>query len=91
VPLRLLATEVALVVGNDRAVADYRTARATLARLPSWGRAFRLHAAAARVDGDAARAARQAWMELRARTPAEHHAALDAQARALGIDTEDRP
>jgi hypothetical protein len=30
-------------------------------------------------------------MELRARTPAEHHAALDAQARALGIDTEDTP
>jgi tetratricopeptide (TPR) repeat protein len=90
-PLRLRMAEAGLAVGAADAIADYRTARATLARLPSWGRAFRLHAAAARVDGDAARAARQAWMELRARTPAEHHAALDAQARALGIDTEDRP
>ncbi|MCE3005120.1 MAG: hypothetical protein LW860_20850 [Xanthomonadaceae bacterium] len=91
VPLRLRMAEAALAAGMPDAIADYRTARATLARLPSWGRAFRLHAAAAGVDGDAARAARQAWMELRARTPAEHHAALDAQARALGIDTEDTP
>lgn len=91
VPLRLRMTEATLAVGADDALSDYRTARATLARLPSWGRAFRLHAAAVGVDGDAARAARQAWMELRARTPAEHHAALDAQARALGIDTEDTP
>ncbi len=88
IPLRLRIAESALRLRAPDAIGQYRTARATLARLPAWGRAFRLHAAAIGVDPDAPRAAREAWLKVRATTPAEHQPALDELAKSLGIDTE---
>ena len=90
VPLRLMRLEVALQVDPQAAHAAYRESLAQLARLPGWGRAYRLHAAAASAlagsDPAAATAARAAALraltELRADTPPAQQLALDAWSKA---------
>jgi len=99
VPLRLQLAETALRVAPDRNLAAYREARAQLARLPSYGRAFLIHAYGAealrRSGGDevadAQRAANAAYAQLRAKTPASQSAALAALAAAAGLNSETSP
>jgi len=100
VPLRLMLFEVALRVDAGRSQGDYREARALLARLPRYGRTYRIHAWAARAfssRGDrvaAAEAARSAAAAYAAVVPGVPDAArqvFEAQARALGVATEQEP
>ena len=89
VPLRLLLAETALQVDVTRADTIYREARALLARLPSYGRAYQLHARAAtglRSDNsDAMSAAAKALNELIDQTPESSRPALLALAHSLAI------
>ncbi|HVT32198.1 MAG TPA: protein kinase, partial [Rhodanobacteraceae bacterium] len=93
VPLRLELAETALEVGGAGALPDYRAARAELARLPSYGRAFEIHALAAtalgRKGGDAEaearRAAEAAYADLVHNTPAAKQPMLAKLAAAYGI------
>ncbi len=84
-PLRLLLAEAALRLDPRAAQPDYLAARAALARLPAWGRAMRLHAAAASTLPEAADAARDAFGRLLAQTPATQQPALRSLARALDV------
>ena len=98
VPLRLLLAESALRI-EPAQTAAYREARALLARLPAYGRAFAIHALAARAlrgaDSDAAtealRLADEAYAGLRKHTPPPQQAALAQLARSLGLDAEATP
>jgi len=93
VPLRLQLAETALQVNDASALPDYRAARAELARLPSYGRAFEIHtlgAAAMRRQSDATeveatRAAQTAFANLLKNTPPVQQAALSKLAAAYGL------
>ncbi|HEY0229712.1 MAG TPA: tetratricopeptide repeat protein, partial [Dokdonella sp.] len=99
VPLRLQLAEAALRIAPDKNLATYREARAQLARLPSYGRAFLIHtfgAEALRRAGsdevaDAWRAANAAYTQLRTNTPESQRAALAAFAAAVGLNTGTSP
>jgi tetratricopeptide (TPR) repeat protein len=99
VPVRLLLAEAELVAMPAASAATYREARTLLARLPSYGRAFALHAAGAAVlqrngsDGvDGARlAARESYSLMKDRTPVDQHPALAKLAVLAGIDTDASP
>lgn len=89
VPMRLLFDETALALpGSD---ADLRDARTRIARLPAWGRAWRIEALAAmRAEGDDRRRALQAANEQLTRLDAAldpaHRRTLRDAAAALGIE-----
>jgi hypothetical protein len=93
VPLRLELAETSLEIGGADALPDYRAARAELARLPSYGRAFEIHALAAtalgRKGGDAEaearRAAEAAYSDLVRNTPATKQPMLAKLAATYGI------
>ncbi len=89
VPLRLLLAEASLQVDGARADTTYRETRALLARLPSYGRAFQLHARAASSLGsdnaDPLNSAAKAFKELTDQTPESARPALLAMAQTLGI------
>ncbi len=93
-PLRLALAETALEVDGADALPDYRAARAELARLPAYGRAFEIHALAAtaqrRPEGsdaerEASRAAVAALDDLRRNTPQAQRPALTKFAASYGI------
>ncbi|HEY6985921.1 MAG TPA: protein kinase [Rhodanobacteraceae bacterium] len=92
-PLRLALAEAALEINGADALPDYRAARDELARLPSYGRAFEIHAMAARLlqaqggdaESEATRAAQAAYEELARNTPAAQQPALARFATAYGI------
>lgn len=92
VPLRLQLFETALAVSGASAASDYRTARSELARLPSYVRAFEIHALAAnalRGTGDAAeagRAARAAYDDLIKNAPEAQRTTLPKLAGAVDFD-----
>ena len=77
----------------------YRESRALLATLPAYGRAFLIHALAARAlrgedataAAEASRLAKQAQATLRGRTPAAQLEALARLARTSGLDVESPP
>jgi len=99
VPLRLQLAETALRVAPEKNLATYREARAQLARLPSYGRAFLIHAYGADALGrggsgeaaDARHAASAAYAQLLAKTPDAQHAALATLAAAVGLNTGNSP
>ena len=93
-PLRLALAETALEVNGIEAMPDYRAARAELARLPSYSRAFEIHALAASVqrkpqtddaEREALRAAEAAYDDLQRNTPAAQRPALAKFAASYGI------
>jgi tetratricopeptide (TPR) repeat protein len=92
VPLRLQLFETSLALGGASAAADYRTARNELARLPSYVRAFEIHALAAvalrgKADAaDAGRAARAAYDDLIRNAPDAQRTTLPRLAGAMGFD-----
>jgi len=92
VPLRLQLFETSLAIGGAAAASDYRTARNELARVPSYVRAFEIHALAAdalrgKADAaDAGRAARAAYDELISNTPQAQRTTLTKLAGAVGLD-----
>ena len=93
VPLRLELAEAALEISGAAALADYRAARAELARLPSYARAFEIHAlgaAALRKQSDqtaaeAARAAQAAYDALAKNAPPAERGMLAKLAAGYGI------
>jgi tetratricopeptide (TPR) repeat protein len=93
VPLRLELDETALEVGGAGALSDYRAARAELARLPSYGRAYEIHALATTALGkktdaaeaEARRAAQAAYEDLVRNTPAAQQPMLAKLAAGYGI------
>ncbi len=92
VPLRLELAETALEVSGAAALPDYRAARAELARLPSYGRAFEIHALGAAAMGksdpaevEARRAATSAYEALARNTPEAQRPALEKLATTYGI------
>jgi hypothetical protein len=99
VPLRLQLAETALRIAPEKNLATYREARAQLARLPSYGRAFLIHTYGADALGhggsgeavDARYAASAAYVQLLAKTPEPQHAALAALAAAVGMNTGNSP
>jgi len=92
-PLRLTLAEAALEINGADALPDYRAARAELARLPSYGRAFEIHALAAALlhaqGGDAeleaSSAAKAAYDDLARNVPAAQQPALAKLAAAYGL------
>lgn len=96
VPLRLQLAETALQVSGASALPDYRSARAELARLSSFGRAFEIHALGSAAlprqtdisAAEAMRAAGAAYEVLRKNTPPAQHAALAALAATYGLQTD---
>ncbi|MGN6518244.1 MAG: protein kinase domain-containing protein [Dokdonella sp.] len=96
VPLRLRLAETELELGGGTDAARWREARALLARLPAYGRAFAIHAFAARRLGgatadEARREARAAYARVLANTPAASRGALATRARILDIEPESAP
>jgi tetratricopeptide (TPR) repeat protein len=92
IPLRLQLAEASLQISGDGALADYRAARAELARLPSYVRAFEIHALAATLPhksageiADATRAAATALDDLVKHTPAAQQPTLEKLAAAYGV------
>ena len=92
IPLRLQLAEASLQISGDGALPDYRAARAELARLPSYVRAFEIHALAAALprkssgeDVDAMRAAASAFDDLMKHTPAAQQPTLEKLATAYGV------
>lgn len=89
VPLRLLLAETSLQVDGASADTIYREARALLARLPSYGRAFQLHARAATSlssgNSDALTSAAKALKDLIDQTPESARPTLLALAQTLGV------
>jgi ATP/maltotriose-dependent transcriptional regulator MalT len=92
-PLRLRLIETSLLIGEARADADYREARAWLARSPEWMRAPFLHLAAQRAgvsaEADASGLATAALERLLPLTPAAQRAGLQAafeRARSDGTE-----
>ena len=90
VPFRLLLTETELQVDVEGKAAVYQEARALLARLPDYGRAFRIHALAAQKPAAAGSDqvladARESLLRLQQQTPPMQQAALERQARSLGL------
>ncbi len=90
VPLRLLLLESALAIDAGQNDGDYREARARLAKLTAYGRAWRIHAEAARylrgAPADEARAAaNSALATVIADTPEAQAAALREAARARDL------
>jgi hypothetical protein len=93
VPLRLHLAETALRVNGASALPDYRAARAELARLPSYARAFEIHALAADAmqkqkdsgESEARRAAQAAYDALVAQTPSAQRAPLAKLAESMGL------
>jgi eukaryotic-like serine/threonine-protein kinase len=96
VPLQIAALETSLALGASP-TADYGDARSRLARLPSWGRAWIVHAIAASrfpagATRDAARtSAITAHDALGATLSAPHRASLQAYGVALGLPAVDAP
>jgi hypothetical protein len=94
VPLRLLLAEARLRIAPADGAA-WREAKALLARLPGYGRAWAIHALAATTlpagRDEALRLANEALARLRAHTPTAQHAALATLARTLGLDMDVRP
>jgi len=96
VPLRLQLAETVLEVNGASALPDYRAARAELARLPSYGRAFEIHALGAAAlnkqsdaaAGEATRAATAAYADLLRTTPPAQQAPLAKLADAYGLRTD---
>ena len=94
VPLRLRLAEAALEVSGSTALPDYRAARSELARLPSYARAFEIHALAAAAlrkssaaaAAEAQREARAAYDTLAKNTPPAQHAALAKLAATYALD-----
>ncbi|MBB5206895.1 serine/threonine-protein kinase [Chiayiivirga flava] len=92
VPVRLLFDEAALASGGGDT--DLREARALIARLPSYGRRWRVEALAARTlaSADAVTEARAAAHEALARVAGAldgaQREALLTEARALGLEPE---
>lgn len=92
VPLQLLLAEAELPLDPDASGSRHRQTLALLARLPSYGRAFRIHAWVAASPQRTSAQASQAWADaklaytsLQASTPAPQHAPLAALAQALGL------
>jgi tetratricopeptide (TPR) repeat protein len=93
VPLRLELAETSLEIGGAGALPDYRAARAELARLPSYGRAFEIHALAAGAlakkggdaEAEARHAAEVAYADLARNTPAAKQPQLAKLAAVYGI------
>jgi tetratricopeptide (TPR) repeat protein len=93
VPLRLELAEAALQISGATALPDYRAARAELARLPSYARAFEIHALGATAIGkpsdqaaaEATRAAQAAYDTLAKNTPPAQRPALAKLAATYGI------
>ena len=98
-PLRLLLAETALQVNGAAALPDYRAARSELARLPSYGRAFEIHALGAAAlhkqsdnsEDEAIRAAKLAYDDLEKNTPTAQHAALAKLAASYGLQVVGTP
>jgi tetratricopeptide (TPR) repeat protein len=94
-PLRLLLIETSLRIGDARADADYREARAWLARSPEWMRAPFLHLAAQRAgvaaDADASGLASAALERLLPLTPAAQRAGLQAAFDRARTDSAEPP
>jgi len=96
VPLRLQMAETALQIDPVSAIPDYRAARTDLARLPSYARAFEIHALGAAAlrktsdsgESEAMRAARSAYADLFKNTPAEQQPALKKLAASYGVATD---
>jgi hypothetical protein len=97
--LRLLLAETALQVNGAAALPDYRAARSELARLPSYGRAFEIHALGAAAlhkqsdnsEDEAIRAAKLAYDDLEKNTPTAQHAALAKLAASYGLQVVGTP
>jgi tetratricopeptide (TPR) repeat protein len=93
VPLRLQLAEATLQVNGTAALPDYRAARAELAKLPSYGRAFEIHALAAAALGkqpeagqaEARRASQAAYESLANDTPPQQRSALAKLAAVYGL------
>jgi len=91
VPLRLRLAEVELELGGNDDATTWREARALLARLPAYGRAFAIHAFAARRLGgatadEARREARTTYARVLANAPVANHETLAALAQTLAIE-----
>jgi tetratricopeptide (TPR) repeat protein len=90
VPLRLLLAETSLQVNGASADSVYRETRALLARLPSYGRAFQLHARAATSlrsgNTDAITAADRALKDLIDATAESEQPTLFTLAHSLGVE-----
>ena len=99
VPLRLQLAESSLRTAPAGDATVYRETRALLARLPAYGRAFQIHAAAAhalrdvdaRTADEAKHAAHEAYARLRDGTPEAQQPALAKLAASLGLDNIDDP
>ena len=93
VALRLQLAETALQVSGAAAMMDYRGARTELARLPSYVRAFEIHALAAPVlrepaeTAEARRAAKGAYDALAADAPPAQRLTLAKLAGSYGLET----
>ncbi|MGE4072620.1 MAG: protein kinase [Lysobacterales bacterium] len=90
VPFRLLLAETELEVDIASKTATYQEARALLARLPDYGRAFRIHALAAQEPSATSsdqplKDARDSLARLQQQTPPEQQASLERLARSLGL------
>ena len=90
VPFRPLQAETELQVDVKGKAAVYQEARGLLARLPDYGRAFRIHALAAQEPAaagsdQALKEARESLVRLQQQTPPMQQAALERQARSLGL------
>jgi tetratricopeptide (TPR) repeat protein len=94
VPLRLELAEAALQISGASALPDYRAARAELARLPSYARAFEIHALGAAAlkkqppdpaAAEAARAAQAAFDTMEKNTPSAQRASLTALGEIYGV------
>ena len=91
VPLRLLLAETRLRIAPADGAA-WREAKALLARLPGYGRAWAIHALAATTlpagRDEAWRLANDALARLHARTPTAQRPALTTLVRSLGLDAK---
>ncbi|MET0230479.1 MAG: protein kinase [Rhodanobacteraceae bacterium] len=100
VPLRLELSEAALQISGASALADYRAARAELARLPSWARAFEIHALGAAAlkkqppdpaEAEASRAARAAFETMEKNAPVAQRATLATLGETYGVAAGSTP
>jgi hypothetical protein len=91
--LRLRLAEAELELGGKDPATTWREARALLARLPAYARAFAIHALAARYmtgapADEARREARSAYARVLANAPPASREALASLARSLALETE---
>ena len=97
-PLRLSLAETSVQLGGPHALADYQEARALLARLPAYGRAFAIHQFGSRLSASGSAAAlqaqklaREALDDLLRKTPAAQQQVLLDYAKSIGVAREATP